>query len=155
MKQPWKSEIGSLNSLYWSRFTSLHFISLSNLSLCLFNSTHNFCLSSTLPYLRELTRSIPNVTTGLNVTIDVLKDKSSGPNLIRSSVVIDASPAAVASYYRPSQAEDLKIKTWSSYSALMNLARIESIEILFCKSSYVIFLQFRCHITSFPTCSHD
>lgn len=89
----------------------------------------------------ELTRSIPNVTTGLNVTIDVLKDKSSGPNLIRSSVVIDASPAAVASYYRPSQAEDLKIKTWSSYSALMNLARIESIEILFSRDNIMIAKQ--------------
>ena len=60
----------------------------------------------------------------------MLKDKSGGPSLIRSSVLIDASPAVVASYYRSGKDDKLKIKTWSSYSALMNLARIDSIETL-------------------------
>ena len=69
----------------------------------------------------------------MNITIDVLKDKSDGPSLIRSSVLIDASPAIVASYFRPSKDDKSKIKTWSSYSALMNLAKIESVETLYGK----------------------
>ena len=88
-----------------------------------------------------MTRCIQNITTGQNITIDVLKKFHGRSSLIRSSVIIDAKPSEVASYYKNEnsiEAQEEKVKIWSEYSALMNLARIDVFETVWEKDKIIV-----------------
>ena len=79
----------------------------------------------------ELLRSIGNLTTGENITVEVLYSNETNVPLIRSSVIIRAPPKTVAAYYKaaPSQAASIaRISEWNKRSSGFNLALINGID---------------------------
>lgn len=79
----------------------------------------------------DILRSIGNITTGENITVEVLTDDSSGIPLIRSSAIIHSPPNAVAEYFKPapSQAASVaRINSWNKHSSGFNLALINRID---------------------------
>jgi len=77
-------------------------------------------------------RNIQNLTTGENITVEMSNEDKSNPALFRSSVIINSPPSEVAKYFAPlsKNAQDKKVKTWGDYSSILNLARIETYEVV-------------------------
>jgi hypothetical protein len=79
----------------------------------------------------DILRSIGNITTGENITVEVFTDESSEIPLFRSSILIHSPPNEVAEYFKPapSQAASVaRIHSWNNHSSGFNLALINRIE---------------------------
>lgn len=71
-----------------------------------------------------LLRNIQNLTSAENIIVDMLDLYSGSAPLIRSSIVINKSPAVVAAYFnveRTAKAQNSKIQAWSKFSSAWNL----------------------------------